>query len=141
MGIISDFVLATEEELRAFVGDRSRGADLPHHAVQGVMSEHVGSLVEAAAELTGGGETLEAAFELGDDGPWGYRFPEATARVLGHATRALRVELATRWRELDAAAAHEHGPLGEMCTELIAPICELAARADDEHRLFLVISI
>ena len=141
MGIISDFVVATEEELRAFVGSRRGESGLPHHVVNGIMSEHVGALVEAAAELTAGGETLEAAFDLGDDGPWGYRFPLATTRVLGGATREVRSELAIRWRAIDASARHEHGELGEVCADLILPICELAARVDGEHRLFLVISI
>jgi hypothetical protein len=140
MGIISDFVVATEAEVRGYI---AVGADAPlaHHAVGGVMSEHVGSLVGAAAEIADSDEVLESAFDLGDDGPWVYRFPEVTTRVLAGASPEVRQDLGRRWREIDAEAEHEYGELGGICADLIHPICELATRVAGDQHLFLVISL
>ncbi len=141
MGIKSDFVVATEAEVRGFVDEPHAHAQLWRFAVAGLLSEHVDALVTAAAELAGSDDVLEDAFDAGPDGPWAYRIPPATTRVLGAATPAIRHELGARWRVIDAEAEHEAVRLGSLCTDLIGPICDLAARVGGERQLFLVISI
>jgi hypothetical protein len=140
MGIISDFVVATEAEIHGFVED-SKAPVHAHYAVGGVLSEHVGALVVAAAELAGSDEMLEEDFDAGEDGPWVYRFPAVTTQILGTAPPALRHDLAARWRVIDAQAMHEYGELGSVCGTLIGPICDLASLVGTNHHLFLVVSV
>lgn len=142
MGILSDFFMATPDQLNQLDISRGPATTLPTvqaRRIDHVKLAHLQGMMEQSTnfvELVG---ALDSSTKGDEDGPWVLPVPQSIVSALAVANDDRLAQFATAWADTDEWIAD--GGTSQDLYRLLAQLSHLVRQTESESSLFVWISL